>query len=42
MAELIRKSIPGASMTLFDAAHIANVECGNDYTDAMLGFLTQK
>jgi 3-oxoadipate enol-lactonase len=42
MAELIRKSIPGASMTLFDAAHIANVECGHDYTDAMLGFLLQK
>jgi 3-oxoadipate enol-lactonase len=42
MAELIRKSIPGASMTLFDAAHIANFECGHDYTDAMLGFLLQK
>ena len=39
MAELIRKSIPGASMTLFDAAHIANVECAHDYTDAVLGFL---
>lgn len=42
MAELIRKSIPGASMTLFDAAHIANVECANDYTDAVLGFLLHK
>jgi 3-oxoadipate enol-lactonase len=42
MAELIRKSIPGAGMTLFDAAHIANVECAHDYTDAMLGFLLQK
>jgi 3-oxoadipate enol-lactonase len=42
MAELIRKSIPGASMTLFDAAHIANVECAHDYTDAMLGFLLRK
>jgi 3-oxoadipate enol-lactonase len=42
MAELIRKSIPGATMTLFDAAHIANVECADDYTDAVLGFLTQK
>jgi 3-oxoadipate enol-lactonase len=42
MAELIRKSIPGASMTLFDAAHIANVECEHDYTDAVLGFLLQK
>ena len=42
MAELIRKSIPGASMTLFDAAHIANVECTHDYTDAVLGFLLHK
>jgi 3-oxoadipate enol-lactonase len=42
MAELIRKSIPGASMTLFDAAHIANVECAHDYTDAVLGFLLHK
>ena len=29
-------------MTLFDAAHIANVECQHDYTDAVLGFLQQK
>ena len=42
MAEAVRKSIPGASMTLFDAAHIANVECQHDYTDAVLGFLLQK
>ena len=42
MAEAIRKSIPGASMTLFDAAHIANVECQHDYTDAVIGFLQQK
>jgi len=42
MAELIRTSIPGATMTLFDAAHIANVECARDYTDAVLGFLTRK
>ena len=42
MAELIRKCIPGATMTLFDAAHIANVECAPDYTDAVLGFLTRK
>jgi 3-oxoadipate enol-lactonase len=42
MAEAIRKSIPGASMTLFDAAHIANVEQQHDYTDAVLGFLLQK
>jgi 3-oxoadipate enol-lactonase len=42
MAETIRKNIPGASMTLFDAAHIANVECQHDYTDAVIGFLQQK
>ncbi|MGZ3347946.1 MAG: 3-oxoadipate enol-lactonase, partial [Xanthobacteraceae bacterium] len=27
MGEYVRKNIPGASMTLFDAAHIANIEC---------------
>jgi 3-oxoadipate enol-lactonase len=42
MAEFIRKNIPGASLTLFDAAHIANVEQQHDYTDAVIGFLTQK
>jgi 3-oxoadipate enol-lactonase len=42
MAEFIRSNIPGASMTLFDAAHIANVELSHDYTDAMLGFLRQR
>ena len=39
---IIRKNIPGASITLFDAAHIANIECGDAYTDAVLGFLQQK
>ena len=39
MGEAIQKNIPGASLTLFDAAHIANIECGNDYTDAVLDFL---
>jgi 3-oxoadipate enol-lactonase len=42
MAEVVRKSIPGASMTLFDTAHIANVEQPHDYSDAVLGFLLQK
>ena len=42
MGEYIRKNIPGASMTLFDAAHIANIEVAHDYTDAVLGFLLQK
>jgi len=39
MGEYIEKNIPGARLTLFDAAHIANIECGNAYTDAVLGFL---
>jgi len=40
--EFIRSRIPGASMTVLDAAHIANVEQPHDYTDAVLGFLQQK
>ena len=40
--EFIRSRIPGASMTVLDAAHIANVEQAHDYTDTVLGFLTQK
>ena len=42
MAEVIRRRIPGASLTLFDTAHIANVEQPQAYTDAVLGFLAQK
>ena len=42
MGEFIRSRIPGASMTVLDAAHIANVEQPHDYTDAVLGFLPQK
>jgi 3-oxoadipate enol-lactonase len=42
MAEFIRRNSPGASLTLFDAAHIANVEQQHDYTEAVVGFLTQK
>lgn len=40
--EFIRSRIPGASMTVLDAAHIANVEQPQAYTDAVLGFLQQK
>jgi 3-oxoadipate enol-lactonase len=40
--EFIRKSIPGASMTVLEAAHIANVEQAQKYTETMLGFLLQK
>jgi 3-oxoadipate enol-lactonase len=40
--ELIRKNIPGASMTLLDAAHISNVEQSHSFTEAVVGFLTQR
>jgi 3-oxoadipate enol-lactonase len=40
--EFIRSRIPGAAMTVFDAAHISNVEQPHDYADAVLGFLTQR
>jgi 3-oxoadipate enol-lactonase len=42
MGEFVAKNIPGATLKMFDAAHIANVECEQPYTDAVLGFLTQK
>jgi len=38
-AEFIRSRIPGASLTLLDAAHISNVEQPHDYADVALGFL---
>ena len=28
MGEFVAKNIPGATLKMFDAAHIANVECG--------------
>ncbi len=40
--EYIRSHIPGASMTLLDAAHISNVEQPHDFTEAVIGFLTQR
>jgi 3-oxoadipate enol-lactonase len=42
MAETIRSQIPGASMTILDAAHISNVEAALAFNDAVLGFLTQR
>jgi len=42
MGEFVAKNIPGATLKMFDAAHIANVECAQDYTEAVLGFLTRK
>jgi 3-oxoadipate enol-lactonase len=41
-AELIRSQIPGASLTILDAAHISNVEQPHAFTDAVVGFLTQR
>lgn len=37
--EFIRSRIPGAAMTVLEAAHIANVEQPQAYTDTVLGFL---
>jgi 3-oxoadipate enol-lactonase len=37
--EFIRSRIPGASLTLLDAAHISNVEQPQAFTQAVLGFL---
>jgi 3-oxoadipate enol-lactonase len=42
MAETIRSQIPGASMTIVDAAHISNVEATLAFNDAVIGFLTQR
>jgi 3-oxoadipate enol-lactonase len=40
-AEHIRSHIPGAAMTLLDAAHISNVEQADDFTAEVLGFFSQ-
>lgn len=40
--EFIRSRIPGAGMTLLDAAHISNVEQPHNFTEAVVGFLTQR
>jgi 3-oxoadipate enol-lactonase len=39
MGEYIAKNVSGARLTLFDAAHIANIECGPAYTTAAIDFL---
>ena len=41
-AEFIRSRIPGAALTILDAAHISNVEQPHEYADRVLGFLLQK
>lgn len=40
--EFIRDNIPGAKMTILDAAHISNVEQADAFTEAVLGFLTPR
>ena len=40
--EFIRSQIPRASLTILDAAHISNVEQPHAFTDAVVGFLTQR
>jgi 3-oxoadipate enol-lactonase len=40
--EFIRGNIQGASMTILDAAHISNLEQSHAFTDAVVGFLTQR
>ena len=41
-AEFICSRIPDASMTIMEAAHISNVEQPDAFTDAVVGFLTQR
>jgi len=38
----IQKHIPGASLTVLEAAHISNVEQASAFTGEVLGFLTQR
>lgn len=40
--EFIRSRIPKASMTILDAAHISSVEQADAFTEAVIGFLTQR
>jgi 3-oxoadipate enol-lactonase len=40
--EFVRSRIPGAALTILDAAHLSNVEQPHDYADTVLGFLLQK
>jgi 3-oxoadipate enol-lactonase len=41
-AEFIRSRIPGAALTVLDAAHIANVEQAQRYTETVLDFLAPR
>ena len=39
MAESMKSRIPGARLTVIDAAHISNIERPREYAEAVLGFL---
>jgi 3-oxoadipate enol-lactonase len=41
-AEFLRDRIPGSKLVVLEAAHIANVEQAQAYTDALFGFLGAK
>jgi 3-oxoadipate enol-lactonase len=41
-AIFIQKHIPGAALTVLEAAHISNIEQAGAFTSEVLGFLTQK
>ncbi|CAM5353477.1 3-oxoadipate enol-lactonase 2 OS=Afipia felis OX=1035 GN=catD PE=4 SV=1 [Afipia felis] len=42
MAATIRAGIPGASLTILEAAHLSNVETPYGFNEALIGFLTQR
>ncbi|HEY0235158.1 MAG TPA: 3-oxoadipate enol-lactonase [Afipia sp.] len=42
MNEFIRGHIPGANLTLLDSSHLSNIEKPHDFTEAVVGFLTQR
>jgi len=42
MNEFIRSQIPYAAMTLLDSSHLSNIEQPHDFTDAVIGFLSQR
>jgi 3-oxoadipate enol-lactonase len=39
LAQLIAQSIPGATLTMLDAAHLSNIERREEFTAALLSFL---
>ena len=40
--EYICDNIPGASMTILNAAHISSIEQADAFAEAVIGFLTQR